>query len=204
MMPDVDAASNILPVRTRLTATARRQEIVSEAICLVAGAGFEGLTTRAVAIRVGINSATLHHHFTSKKDLVCAIGDEMARRFRRDKTVATSHADDARAALAGQFKDALQVRIHEPELVLVYAELINRARRDAHVADVVKRLDEEWLADIRAILRLGVVHHVFRTDLDQDHVALVIFHSLRSAMFDPFFRDEEFKAMCDVLSRIVA
>ena len=50
-------------VRIRLDAEVRSKMIVEAAFETIAKYGFEGLRTRDIAKLVGINSATLHHHF---------------------------------------------------------------------------------------------------------------------------------------------
>lgn len=190
------------PIRVRLSAAARRRIIVDEAILLVARAGFEGLKTREVALRVGINSATLHHHFNTKEDLVEEIGEELARRFRAHKPTDERYDTSSRAGVARQFEDALRYRRQFPDLAIVYAELVNRARRDDRVAEVVAHLDSGWLADIRARLHSGVETDDDRPDGSIEGTALVIFHALRSAMADPLMTDAAFRAMCDSLFRL--
>ena len=48
----------------------RRLALLQAAFDVVAQAGFEGLRTRAVADRAGVNIATLHYYFPSKQKLV--------------------------------------------------------------------------------------------------------------------------------------
>src|ERR1700722_8708217 len=48
----------------------RRLALLEAAFEIIATAGFEGLRTRGVAERVGVNIATLHYYFPSKQDLI--------------------------------------------------------------------------------------------------------------------------------------
>src|SRR2546421_11887604 len=48
----------------------RRRSLVLAAYDLIAEEGFEGLRTRDVAMRAGVNIATLHYYFASKEDLI--------------------------------------------------------------------------------------------------------------------------------------
>ena len=48
----------------------RASDIVLAAYMLIAEKGMEGLRTRDVALKVGINSATLHYYFPTKEALV--------------------------------------------------------------------------------------------------------------------------------------
>src|SRR5579871_1846303 len=49
---------------------AQRRALARAAYDLIAEKGFEGLRTRDVAERAGVNVATLHYYFKSKEDLI--------------------------------------------------------------------------------------------------------------------------------------
>lgn len=50
-----------------------RESILDTAQHLLATRGFNAFSTRALADEVGLSSASLHHHFPTKADLVCAV-----------------------------------------------------------------------------------------------------------------------------------
>src|SRR5437763_7616942 len=53
----------------------RRRSLVLAAYDLIAEKGFEELRTRDVAMRAGVNIATLHYYFASKEDLIEGVVD---------------------------------------------------------------------------------------------------------------------------------
>src|SRR5437588_12519078 len=53
----------------------RRRSLVLAAYDLIAEKGFEDLRTRDVAMRAGVNIATLHYYFTSKEELIDGVVD---------------------------------------------------------------------------------------------------------------------------------
>jgi AcrR family transcriptional regulator len=57
------------PPRTRLTADARREQIIEAAREVFARSGLAGARTRDLAAEAGINEALLYRHFSSKEDL---------------------------------------------------------------------------------------------------------------------------------------
>ena len=61
--------SKSAPVRTRLTADARREQIIEAAREVFARSGRAGARTRDLAEAAGINEALLYRHFDSKEDL---------------------------------------------------------------------------------------------------------------------------------------
>ena len=52
-----------------------RQRIVAEAVALLDAEGLDGVTTRKLAARLGVQSPTLYWHFPNKAALVTAIAD---------------------------------------------------------------------------------------------------------------------------------
>src|SRR5690606_38550017 len=85
--------------RTRLAADERRKLIVDIALESLATDGFEGLRTRDVAASAKINTATLHHYFPTKEDLVRAVADRLIERFRSERAPAKRHAPRGSRAL---------------------------------------------------------------------------------------------------------
>ena len=60
----------------------RRQDLVLAAFELLAEKGFEGLRTRDVAARAGVNIATLHYYFPTKEALIGGVVEHVMTRFR--------------------------------------------------------------------------------------------------------------------------
>src|ERR1700750_2240643 len=59
----------------------RRAEIARAARALIVEKGVEGLRTRDIAERVGINIATLHYHVPSKEALIELVADSLRDAF---------------------------------------------------------------------------------------------------------------------------
>lgn len=64
----------------------RRAQILDAAYNLVGANGMEALNARSVANEVGINHATVHYYFPTRKDLVLALADSMVERLARDRS----------------------------------------------------------------------------------------------------------------------
>src|SRR5271155_1528905 len=67
-MTTSDTAESIIPAVPEQVA--RRKSLLQAAFDVIASSGFEGLRTRAVAERAGVNIATLHYYFPSKQALI--------------------------------------------------------------------------------------------------------------------------------------
>ena len=59
----------------------RKRAIAAAARSLIVEKGFEGLRTREIADRVGINVATLHYHIPTKDALVELVAQSMKEDF---------------------------------------------------------------------------------------------------------------------------
>jgi AcrR family transcriptional regulator len=189
--------------RVRLPAEERRREIVEAAFALLAAEGFEGFRTRDVADRARINSATLHHYFPTKEDLVAAVAAHLEDRFRSEKAPkrAVKGVAPALAALRAEFADMSFYRRHRPEMLVAYRELAIRAERDETTRALVVRLNDEWRASIARILKAGVDDGVFRDDLHAASAATLIAGALWGTVSLFGLSEARFDKTCDELER---
>jgi AcrR family transcriptional regulator len=163
------------PGRARLEPELRRRLIVEAAFKAIATTGFEGLRTRDIATRVGINSATLHHHFRTKQDLVDAVANRLEERLRCEKSdPASPPVSPALAVIEAQFADVVRYQKMNPDILAVYRELVTRAPRDAAVRTLVERLHDGWRVGIVSALKSGQSDGTFRRDIDPEAAAGLI------------------------------
>lgn len=78
--------------RVRLSAEDRRLQIVRAAIELFSRKGFEGTTTKEIAMASGINEAIIFRHFTTKEELYSAIVDHKMNECRLQMRAALDEA----------------------------------------------------------------------------------------------------------------
>ncbi len=82
----------------------RAEEVVQAAYSLIAEKGFEGLRTREVADRVGINSATLHYYFPTKEALIGAVVEYLMQELQTSRAALDS-TPSAMQRLRAEFTD---------------------------------------------------------------------------------------------------
>ena len=152
----------------------RRDELVAAAFELIAENGFEGLRTRDVAAKVGVNIATLHYYFPTKESLIKGVLDRAMMRFRSTLTPHGSPADQLRNHLRAVRK----LLAEEPELKAVMGELALRSARDASIAGIMTEMYEAWHGITRGLLRRAVKEGGLRPELDSDGVAALIVATL--------------------------
>jgi AcrR family transcriptional regulator len=152
----------------------RRIEIAAAARSLIAEQGFEGLRTRDIAERVGINIATLHYHVPSKEALVELVAqslrDEFRAQYARHPREGLSAMDEMRL----EFADFRETLTDHREAFIVLAELSIRGRRDEKIAAIMEPLKLFWHGMVAGIVERGVADGSFRPDLDPTATARVV------------------------------
>src|SRR5215470_10276201 len=120
------APESTAPWTPPTTANQRPAQIVRAAYRLIVDSGLEGLRTRDVAEKVGINSATLHYYFPDKEALVQGVVGYLITELSQPRI--PTHADaSALEKLRAEFAD-IKARIREsPEQLIVLTELSLRA-----------------------------------------------------------------------------
>lgn len=203
---------------TTIASDHRRRALVRAAFDLVAEHGLEGLRTRDVAARAGVNVATLHYYFATKDALVTGIVDLLAEEYgvargvpygmpnampNETPNASPRAAGDMRARLRAEFADARHDRFERPALQRVSLELRLRADRDAALRGALEPLAAAWRHRLEAILGDGVFDGVFRRDLDVPATATVILAMLWGATGLIGVNAEAFDAACDAIEKLV-
>lgn len=186
----------------RLKAGERREQIVHVAFDTIATDGFEGLRTREVADRAGINSATLHHYFPTKADLIDGVAGYLESRYRSERAPTPSgndHAPTALRQLRQEFADVAFFRREHLQIWAVSREFILRAPRDPTVAAVIFRLNQQWRTQVERILATGRDTGVFRPDLEPDSAATTVIGALWGSTALSPLSDAEFADVCHTL-----
>ena len=151
----------------------RRIAIALAARQIIIEKGLEGLRTRDIAARVGINIATLHYHVPSKEALIALVADSLRQDFRAQALRHPRAGKNALERLRLEFADFREAVVEMPEVIVVLTELIARARRDKAVAAIMIPMREFWRNQVADIFRLGVIDGSFRPDIDPDAAALI-------------------------------
>ena len=151
----------------------RRSAIAQAARAIIVEKGLEGLRTRDIAARVGINIATLHYHVPSKEALVALVAESIRHDF---KAQALRHSRVGKSGLEQlhlEFDDFRETVADMPDLIIILTELVERARRDAAVAEIMLPMRDFWRNQFAEIFRLGMSDGSFRPDLDPEAAALI-------------------------------
>ncbi len=160
----------------------RSSEVIRAAFALIAEKGMEGLRTREVAERVGINSATLHYYFPTKEALIRGVVEHLMQELRASRA-SPAHPQSALDLLRAEFTD-IRLRLKEsPDQLVVLSELAMRAWRDPVIARTLCYLDDGWRGHLISIFEAGILEGLFRTDLDPQATANALMSQLRGLGF---------------------
>ncbi len=171
--------NEITPIeRSRAAGDDRRAAIAKAARELIVEKGVEGLRTRDIADRVGINVATLHYHVPTKEALIELVAESLHRQFREQHVTRPRSHLSAKERMDLEFVDFGELALERPETLLVFSELMERARRDERIAAAITPLKHQWRQSIVDLLTEGVREGAYRSDLDPEACATMIISSM--------------------------
>ena len=167
--------TDVSPIERRRAPTDdRRAAIARAARELIVEKGVEGLRTRDIAERVGINIATLHYHVPTKEALITLVAESLRADFMQHGVDRPRAHLSVRERMDLEFVDFRETAIEKPEIMLVFSELIERARRDSIVADAVLPMKRYWRQMLVGLLTEGAAEGVYRSDIDPEAFASVL------------------------------
>jgi AcrR family transcriptional regulator len=167
----------------------RRAAIAKAARELIVEKGFEGLRTRDIAERVGINVATLHYHVPTKEALVELVAESLHQFFRSQHVTRPRAHLSAKERMDIEFIDFRELAFERPEIMLCFSEMMERARRDERIAAAILPLKQKWRRIVVDLLTEGVREGAYRSDVDPEPAATMLIGALigfcRSKNRDP-------------------
>lgn len=171
--------TEISPIeRRRAPNDDRRAAIAKAARELIVEKGVEGLRTRDIAERVGINVATMHYHVPTKEALIELVAESLQLFFRGQSMARPRAHLSAAEKMDLEFVDFREVALERPEIMLVFSELMERARRDERIGAAILPLKMKWRKMLVELLSEGVSEGAYRPDLDPDAFATVLMSTM--------------------------
>lgn len=151
---------------TRLTAPARREQILDVALEVFARTGYHGTSMNDVAEAAGVTKPVLYQHFESKRELYRALLDEVGTRLLAAISKGAGEAADGRAQTERGFRAYFRwVASDHAAFLLLYG---GGSRRDEEFSRAVR---EVTAGAARAIAPL------ITADIDDEH-RLTLAHAL--------------------------
>lgn len=179
----------------------RRMAIAMAARALIVEKGFEGLRTRDIAERVGINIATLHYHVPTKEALICLVAESMRSEFVAQHLGKPRDRLTPLQLLRLEFADFKETMETNQGLLLVFAELAERGRRDPNIHAAIEPLQRKWHQIVTRILADGRDDGSFRPDLDPEAGARIVVGAIKGFWRLPDPTPRKFDEMAAELER---
>ena len=151
----------------------RRLAVAAAARAIIVEKGLEGLRTRDIAARVGINIATLHYHVPSKAALIALVAESLRNDFKAQSSRNSRLGKTALQRLQLEFDDFRETVLDTPELIIVLTALIEKARRDPEIGAIMTPMYDYWRNQFLDIFRDGVADGSFRANLHPATAALI-------------------------------
>jgi AcrR family transcriptional regulator len=181
----------------------RRAAIARAARELIVEKGVEGLRTRDIAERVGINIATLHYHVPTKEALIGLVAETMKTEFRAQSLARPRAHLPAVEQLEHEFYDFREMCLEQPDIIAVMSELMERARRDPVIKAAILPIQRHWHGMVADIFEAGRAEGSFRPDIDPEPAASMLLGALIFFCRNGDFSDDSYMRLCAELRRAV-
>jgi AcrR family transcriptional regulator len=196
---------DVLPHSPRRAPTDDRRDAIARAArALIVEKGVEGLRTRDIAERVGINIATLHYHVPTKEALIELVAESLRHDFVQQQIDRPRSDLRAKERMDLEFEDFRDMALNSPATMQVFSELMERGRRDERIAEAILPMKHHWRELLRDMLSEGVTDGDYRADLDTEMFALIIMAAFIGFCRNPKNGPPEVDRMIAELQRAIA
>jgi len=138
----------------RLTADARREQILDVAINVFGRAGYFGASMNDIADAAGVTKPVLYQHFDSKSDLYRALLDEVGTRMLDSIKKATADAADGKEQTELGFQAYFRwVAQRHDEFMLLFG---GTARHDGEFSGQVRRITEAAATTVAPMIAVDI------------------------------------------------
>ena len=143
---------------TRLTADARREQILDVAIDVFGRSGYHGASMNDIADAAGVTKPVLYQHFDSKGHLYGALIDQVGNRMLESIAKSAAEATDGKSATLAGFQAYFRWVAHRhDEFMLLFG---GSARNDGEFSDRIQQITNDAATVIAPLIDV---------DIDPDH-----------------------------------
>ena len=138
----------------RLSADARREQILDVAIDVFGRSGYFGASMNDIAEAAGVTKPVLYQHFDSKSDLYSALLDEVGARMLDAIAKATADATDGKQQTERGFQAYFRWVAHRhDEFMLLFG---GSARHDGEFSAQIRRITDDAAAAIAPLISVDI------------------------------------------------
>ncbi|TVR25450.1 MAG: TetR/AcrR family transcriptional regulator [Ilumatobacter sp.] len=145
----------------RLSATARREQVLDVALEVMGRAGYHGASMNDIAEAAGVTKPVLYQHFDSKRELFLALLDEVGNRLLSAIANATAEAPDGKSKTERGFRAYFHwVANDHDAFMLLFG---GGARRDDEFREAVRRITDHAASAIAPLIAVDIDDEERRT-----------------------------------------
>jgi len=138
----------------RLSADARREQILDVAIDVFGRSGYYGASMNDIADAAGVTKPVLYQHFDSKSDLYSALLDEVGARMLDAIAKATANSTDGKEQTELGFRAYFRWVAHRhDEFMLLFG---GSARHDGEFSLQIRRITNDAAATIAPLISIDI------------------------------------------------
>jgi AcrR family transcriptional regulator len=138
----------------RLTATARREQVLDVALEVFGRSGYHGTSMNDIAEAAGVTKPVLYQHFDSKRDLYLALIDEVGARLLAAITTATAQAPDGKRRTERGFQAYFRwVASDHDAFMLLFG---GGVRQDDEFRDAIRRITDAAAAAVAPLIEVDI------------------------------------------------
>lgn len=160
--------------RTRHTTEVRRREIIDEARHILASQGMDALTTKALAEAAGISEGAIYRHFSSKRDILLGLIDEITETLFETLEEAKQAGATPMEKLELMFREHLSYAERRRGVTfIVIAEVLQND--DRPLRQRMRAVMDRYLALVEDLLEEGVGAGEVSPDINRNAAAVAFF-----------------------------
>jgi AcrR family transcriptional regulator len=138
----------------RLSAPARREQILDVALEVLGRAGYHGASMNDIAEAAGVTKPVLYQHFESKRELYRAVLDEVGNRLLSSIAKATADAPDGKSQTERGFQAYFRwVANDHDAFMLLFG---GGVRRDDEFRDAIRRITDDAAGAIAPLIAVDI------------------------------------------------
>ena len=174
------------PAEVGRTHAERRREaetkIVQAAFDIVARRGVDQLTLAEAGEEAGYSRALPAHYFENRENLLAAVAEHAVSNYRKRLIEQNVPTDDGVRSLIASIAFYLDDSRGWPKKLRAFHEVMNAGLRWPVIAEVVARLNQEWIDRIAAQIRSAQAQGDIRVGIDPIAEAVAISGAMRGIM----------------------
>lgn len=164
----------------------RRREaetrIVQAAFEIVAQRGVDQLTLAEAGEKAGYSRALPAHYFANREALLAAVAEHAVKNYRKRLSERNIPGNGGAQSLLAAIAFYLDDSRGWPKKLHAFYEVMNATQRWPAIAEVVARLNREWIERIAAQIRTAQQRGDIRADIDPVAEAIAISGAMRGIM----------------------